>query len=227
MAALMVGVFVAGCGSQSTATQDTNGAQASASTEAVQPGTSLKNNSRVLVMYFSHADNEKLPADVDASTQASRQVENGKITGNTGMIAKWIAQETKADTYSIKTVQPYPSNYNDSTKIGKEEAEKKTRPELQDQPLDLSKYDVIFVGYPIWWGDMPMAMYSFLETHDLAGKTIIPFSTSGGSGLGNTVNAIRNAEPQATVEEGLSIHANDVNDARAQVKQWVSGLHLN
>ncbi|MCH4166624.1 MAG: NAD(P)H-dependent oxidoreductase [Megasphaera sp.] len=226
IAALMVGIF-AGCGSQSTATQNTNGTQQAASTAAVQPGTSLKNGSRVLVVYFSYADNEALPAGVDASARASRQVENGKLVGNTGLMSEWIAQETKGDTYSIKTVQPYPSDYDETVKVGKDEAEKGTKPELQEQPLDLSKYDVIFVGYPNWWGDMPMAMYSFFDTHDFAGKTIIPFCTSGGSGFGNTVDAIRKAEPQATVVQGIAVHANDVKDAKAQVTQWVSGIDLN
>lgn len=227
MATALLAVTV-GCGSQTTAGQNnTQAVQQTAGNGAEQPGTSLKKDSKILVVYFSYADNEKLSDGVDASARASYQLDNGKPIGNTGLVAKWIAQETKADTYSIKTVNPYPNDYDAAVKQGKQEVENGTKPELQNQPLDLKDYDVIFVGYPNWWGDMPMAMYSFFDSQDFAGKTIIPFCTSGGSGFGNTVDAIQKLEPQAMVTQGIAIHANDVKDSKNQVTQWLSGLNLN
>jgi flavodoxin len=217
---------MAGCGDKAADTSSSASKQQTEKVSEVQPGTALHKNSRVLVVYFSYADNEKLASGVDASARASVQMDNNKPIGNTGLMAKWIAQETNGDTYSIKTVKPYPNNYDETVKIGKTEAENGTKPELQQQPLELKDYDVVFIGYPSWWGGMPMAMYSFFDTYDLAGKMIIPFCTSGGSGFGDTTDAIRKLEPQATVMQGLAISANDIAGSKSQVTQWVSGLDL-
>ena len=88
----------------------------------------------------------------------------------------------------------------------------------------MADYDVIFLGYPNWWGDMPMIIYSFLEQYDLSGKTVIPFNTHGGSGFSSTISTIRQLEPQANVLNGLSISRNDIQDAEQEIVTWVKGL---
>lgn len=89
---------------------------------------------------------------------------------------------------------------------------------------NLDDYDVIFLGFPNWWGDMPMAVYSFLDEADFSGKTIVPFVTSGGSGFSSTISTIESMEPGATVQEGLSISGSSAVNAQDQVTEWLSGL---
>lgn len=109
----------------------------------------------------------------------SREDENysvGNITeGNTAVIAKMIAKATGADTYEIKTVKAYPKNYSECTGVAKAEQRENARPAIQGGSPDLSQYDTIFLGYPIWWGDLPMCVYTWLEANNLSAKKIIPF----------------------------------------------------
>ena len=91
----------------------------------------------------------------------------------------------------------------------------------------MDDYDVIFVGYPIWWSDMPMIMYTFFEQYDLSGKTVIPFSTHGGSSFAGTPTTIQRLEPEAKMLDGLTISRNNIQDARQQIVDWVNGLALN
>ena len=146
--------------------------------------------SNMLVAYFSYAENADLPDGVDASATASIQTWNDTITGNTGVVANMIAESTGAELFSIQTVEKYPASYDETIDQGQQERNADARPELTALPENLDAYDVIFLGFPNWWGDMPMALYSFLEQVDLSGKTIVPFVTSGGSGFSSTVSTI-------------------------------------
>lgn len=177
-----------------------------------------------LVAYFSYAENADLPDGVDASATASIQAWNGETTGNTGVIAAMIAEATGADLFSIQTVEKYPDSYNATIDQGQEELNADARPELAVHLQNLDSYEVIFLGFPNWWGDMPMAMYSFLDEVDLSGKTIVPFVTSGGSGFSNTISTIENMESSATVREGLSISGSSAVSARDRVNEWLTGL---
>ena len=108
-----------------------------------------------------------------------------------------------------------------------EEQEAGARPALATQIENLEQYDTIFLGYPNWWGDMPQALYTFLESYDLSGKTIIPFCPHGGSGFSRTQSTIAELQPEATVrEDGLAISRNDVADSAEQVTAWAQGLGL-
>lgn len=183
-----------------------------------------KNATNRLVAYFSYAENAELPDGVDASATASIQVWNGKTTGNTGVLADMIAEATGADLFSIQTVEKYPDTYDETIDKGQEERNADARPELVAHVENLDDYDVIFLGFPNWWGDMPMAVYSFLDEVDLSGKTIIPFVTSGGSGFSSTISTIERMEAGATVQEGLSISGSNATDAQEQVDEWLSSL---
>ena len=207
---------------ESTETETEQSTEGTAEAESSEAGA----QSSLLVAYFSYAENAALPDDVDVSASASIQPWNGALTGNTGVVADMIAQATGADLFSIRTVEQYPDTYDATIDQGQQEQSDGARPELATHLENLDSYDTIFLGFPNWWGDMPMAVYSFLDEVDLSGKTVIPFVTSGGSGFSNTISTIQQMEPQATVQEGLSIGASSATGAQQQVESWLSELGL-
>ena len=207
---------------ESTETETEQSTEGTAEAESSEAGA----QSSLLVAYFSYAENAALPDDVDASASASIQPWNGALTGNTGVVADMIAQATGADLFSIRTVEQYPDTYDATIDQGQQEQSDGARPELATHLENLDSYDTIFLGFPNWWGDMPMAVYSFLDEVDLSGKTVIPFVTSGGSGFSNTISTIQQMEPQATVQEGLSISGSSATGAQQQVESWLSELGL-
>lgn len=181
-------------------------------------------SSNILVVYFTYGENADLPEDVDASASASIQTVDDEVTGNTGAVARMISEAAKADLFSIRTVQKYPDNYDDTLDQAQDEQSQDTRPELETELESLDAYQTIFLGFPNWWGDMPMAVYSFLDDYDLSGKTLIPFVTSGGSGFSSTISEIESAEPEADVLEGLSLSSSEASDAEEVVEDWLDGL---
>ncbi len=207
---------------ESTETETEQSTEGTAEAESSEAGA----QSSLLVAYFSYAENAALPDDVDASASASIQPWNGALTGNTGVVADMIAQATGADLFSIRTVEQYPDTYDATLDQGQQEQSDGARPELATHLENLDSYDTIFLGFPNWWGDMPMAVYTFLDEVDLSGKTVIPFITSGGSGFSNTISTIQQMEPQATVQEGLSISGSSATGAQQQVESWLSELGL-
>ena len=207
---------------ESTETETEQSTEGTAEAESSEAAA----QSSLLVAYFSYAENAALPDDVDASASASIQPWNGALTGNTGVVADMIAQATGADLFSIRTVEQYPDTYDATIDQGQQEQSDGARPELATHLENLDSYDTIFLGFPNWWGDMPMAVYTFLDEVDLSGKTVIPFITSGGSGFSNTISTIQQMEPQATVQEGLSISGSSATGAQQQVESWLSELGL-
>lgn len=207
---------------ESTETETEQSTEGTAEAESSEAAA----QSSLLVAYFSYAENAALPDDVDASASASIQPWNGALTGNTGVVADMIAQATGADLFSIRTVEQYPDTYDATLDQGQQEQSDGARPELATHLENLDSYDTIFLGFPNWWGDMPMAVYTFLDEVDLSGKTVIPFVTSGGSGFSNTISTIQQMEPQAIVQEGLSIGASSATGAQQQVESWLSELGL-
>lgn len=207
---------------ESTETETEQSTEGTAEAESSEAAA----QSSLLVAYFSYAENAALPDDVDASASASIQPWNGALTGNTGVVADMIAQATGADLFSIRTVEQYPDTYDATIDQGQQEQSDGARPELATHLENLDSYDTIFLGFPNWWGDMPMAVYTFLDEVDLSGKTVIPFVTSSGSGFSNTISTIQEMEPQATVQEGLSIGASSATGAQQQVESWLSELGL-
>lgn len=204
--------------------ETTEEAQAEKNTEENGADASGTAGSNILVAYFTYGENADLGDNVDASSSASIQMLDGQVTGNTGVVASVIADLTGADIFSIRTVESYPDNYNDTIDQGQEEQQEDVRPELSGQIENLDSYDTIFLGYPNWWGDMPMAIYSFLDEYDLSGKTIVPFVTSGGSGFSGSVEEIEDAEPDAEVLEGLSLSDSEATDAQRDVEEWLGEL---
>ena len=183
--------------------------------------------SNILIAYFTYGENAELPDDVDASASASIQIFNGEVTGNTGVMARMIAEASGGKLFSIRTVEPYPDNYNDTVDVGQTEKNNGIHPELATHIENLDQYDTIFVGFPNWWYGMPMVMYSFFDEYDFSGKTVIPFCTSGGSAFSDAIDEIKNMEPDATILDGLHIGSSSVTDAESRVSEWVQGLGLS
>ena len=148
-------------------------------------------------------------------------------TGNTKVVAENLAAMQDAQLYEIVPQQPYTDadlNYNDrSTRATVEQNHDAARPEISGSIDHLEEYDVIYVGFPIWWGDMPRILYTFFDTYDLSDKTIAPFCTSGGSGISAAVQAIKELEPSATVTDGLQTSASNAAD---DLTQWLSDIGL-
>lgn len=192
--------------------------------ESSEPAEESTVGNGILIAYFTYGENAPLADGVDAATSASIQYRGDALTGNIGLVADMIANATGGELFSILTTERYPDNYDDT--LDAAQAEKGSRPELASHIDSLNGYDTVFLGYPNWWGDMPMAVYSFLDEYDLSGKTIVPFVSSGGSGFSSTIRAIENAEPDATVLEGLSISASRAPQAEDDVADWLSRLEL-
>lgn len=204
-----------------TDTQETTDTSAEETNQTEAPA---QGGSNMLVAYFTYAENAELPDGVDASSGASIQVWNDEMTGNTGVVAHMISEAAGAEVFSIQTVEKYPDSYDATIDQGQEEQSAGARPELATHIENLDSYDTIFLGFPNWWGGMPMAMYSFLDEYDLSGKTIVPFVTSGGSGFSGSISEIQSAEPGATVLEGLALSDSDAMDAQNDVNEWLGQL---
>lgn len=147
-------------------------------------------------------------------------------SGNTQTIANYIKANTESEIYRILTVNPYPDDLNELYKVGQKELDENARPELTDtiEQEIFSTYDTIYLGYPIWGGTMPMAVYTFLESYDFTGKTIFPFCTHGGSGLGRTEQTIQSICENAVVRDGLSIYGSSAESSQHRVKEWLNEI---
>lgn len=149
---------------------------------------------------------------------------NGKIIdlekGNTHIAAEMIAAITDAELYEIKTVQAYPYEYTLCTEKAKEELKNNEKPELGGD-IDISEYEVIYLGFPNWWGTMPMPVWTFLENHDFSGKTIFPFCTHEGSRMGSSETDLKKLAKGAKVGKGLAIHGSFVKDAEDAIREWI------
>lgn len=196
------------------------------SDDAAEAEQEEKEDSKILIAYFSLGENNGLSDDVDADAGASVAVVNGNVSGNTGVIADYIRQATGGDTFSILTEYYYPENYDETLTVAQQEIENGERPELASHIDNLDEYDTIFIGFPNWWYGLPAPMDSFFEEYDFSGKTIIPFVTSGGSGFSDTIEEIKAYEPNASVLDGLAIYYTDVSDAQSEVNEWIAGLEL-
>lgn len=147
-------------------------------------------------------------------------------TNNTRAIAEQIHSRVGGDMFHLATKKPYPEDYRETTRVARIELDNNERPELTAtiSVEDMNAYDVIFLGYPNWWGTTPMAMFTFLEQFDLTGKTIIPFCTHEGSGLGRGPGDIGKLAPGATLRQGLAVRGSSASRAQGDVDNWLRQL---
>ncbi|MCR1946429.1 flavodoxin [Erysipelatoclostridium ramosum] len=177
---------------------------------------------KILIAYFTLPETD----GTDTSSSASRVVDD-EVLGATEYIASIIQDNTDGDLFEIKTVQNYPTTHEALVDQADEELSKNARPELATHINNLDQYDTIFIGYPNWWGDMPMPLYTFFEEYDFSNKTIIPFNTHGGSGFSSTIQSIKELQPNANIiEDGITISRNNVPDSREDVETWLKDLGL-
>ncbi len=233
-------ICIAGCGTsqkndtQEQTAQNPTSAETSTDTKAETDSTeqdsatsdkqdvqesddTVTGGSDILVVYFSRTGEQYTVGVIDE--------------GNTAIVAKMIAEQTGADLFEVLPVDDhYPMTYAELTDVAKQEQNNNARPEYAGEVPDLSQYDTIFIGAPVWWGDWPMIMYTFFENNAdaLAGKTLIPFSTHEGSGLSGFDRKLESACPDSTILDGLAIRGNDCQNkqdsVRSTVNDWLVGL---
>jgi len=170
-------------------------------------------NSRSLIAYFSRKGNNYVGGSIVSLP-----------VGNTEVAAKKIQKLTGSDIFQIRTVKSYPEDYTEATNVAQKEQKENARPELAEKVNDMDSYDVIYIGYPNWYGTMPMAVFTFLEAYDFSGKTIVPFCTHEGSGMGSSERDIKRLCPKAKVLSGLAIRGGSVERADKEIKNWIKKL---
>lgn len=163
-----------------------------------------------IVVYFSR----------DGENYVSGAIKNLKV-GNTEIAAKMIQDYTNADIFKMEPNVPYSTNYNECIAQAQDDQRRDARPELKEYPKSLEKYDTVYLGYPNYWGTMPMAVFTFLEHFDFNGKTILPFCTHEGSGMGHSEEDIKRLCPGAVVKKGLAIHGTSVSRSEKDIKEWI------
>jgi flavodoxin len=147
-------------------------------------------------------------------------------SGNTRNLAQQIHQKVGGDIFEIVTVNAYPTNYNACVNQAQDEQRRNFRPPLKSSVENMAQYNTVFIGYPNWWGTMPMALFTFLESYNFSGKTIIPFCTSEGSGLGRGVSDIKKIAPAATMLEGFTVRGGSVRNAQRDVDTWLNKIGI-
>lgn len=188
------------------------------------PSSVQKEENKTLVVYFSVPETTD-PNNMTKEEDNSVVVIDGEVLGNTQYVANVIQENTDADIFRIEPQIPYTTDHDDLVDLAKEEQNENARPELKANVENIDQYDTIFIGYPNWWGDMPMILYTFFDNNDFSGKTIIPFNTHGGSGFSGTISTIAELEPNAVVnKDGYTVSRNNVQEAESDVLRWLQEL---
>ncbi|MDE6764548.1 MAG: NAD(P)H-dependent oxidoreductase [Oscillospiraceae bacterium] len=165
--------------------------------------------SKILIVYYSRKGENYWGGSIKKLTK-----------GNTEIVAEMIAESVGGDLFEVDTVKPYSADYHTCTEEAKRELNANARPELKKYMDSLDGYDTIFVGYPNWWGTMPMAMFTFLEKYDFSGKKIVPFCTNEGSGMGKSEIDLKKICTGANVENGLAIQGCAAEKSGGKVSEW-------
>ena len=173
----------------------------------VKNTSDMKNS---IVIFFSHAGDNYSVGNIEV--------------GNTKIVADYITELTGAAQYEIVTHKYDGMAYNPLIQLAKEEANKGELPPYEGAAPDLSKYDTVFIGGPVWWGTYPQVMFTLFKDINLDGKTVYPFTTHEGSGLANCVSDVKKAFPKANVQKGFSMYGHEVRTEKAKVEKWVKGL---
>lgn len=166
-----------------------------------------------IIVYFSRKDENYVSGTIKKLS-----------VGNTEVAAGILQKLTGVELFKLDPIQEYSPNYNECIAQAQADQRRDARPELKSYPEDLAKYDTIYLGYPNYWGTMPMAVFTFLEHFDFTGKTIFPFCTHEGSGLGNSEADIERLCPRARIEKGLALKGGNVNYAEPVIKEWLEEI---
>lgn len=205
LAAVLMLTFAAGCignddvGDTNNATNNTTNNTTDNNSDGNSVGNGSAASGKILIVYYSR-------------------------TGNTETVANQIHSAVGGELVQIETVTPYPAEYSDVTAQAQEELNAGYLPPIKTQIDNIDQYDVIFFGYPIWWGRIPPAMMTFLSENDLSGKTIVPFCTHGGSGQSQSLGDIRQYSPNASISESFVVRGSDVSSSQEEVAAWLEQL---
>lgn len=211
---------------ESSTPQDSSNTAAAPSTEPTTP-TAMGN---ALVIYYSHPETTAAsdPNNLNEEEDNSTVVVDGEILGNTQFVAQIVARETGANLHRIEIDHTYPVPHDELIAQAQDELDSGFRPEISGGIPDLSAYDTIFFGHPIWWADLPPAVYAFLEQADFSGKNVFLFNTHGGSGDAGTPATIAGLQPGANLSaDNYVVSRTVVADAEPDVVAWVEGLGLS
>lgn len=201
-------VLSIGCGNK----KETNDVSKKAN-DVLTKESSNKKDSNILIVYFSRTGENYNVGNVDV--------------GNTAIMASYMKEYLDADSFEIIPTQKYPDSYDECLEVATKEQKEKARPEIEKKLDNIDNYDTIFIGYPIWWGDMPMIIYTFLENYDLSGKTVIPFNTHEGSGNAGTYDTIKNMLKDSDVKvNGLALKGSTARKAEGKrtTINWLKDL---
>lgn len=225
--ALAVMFVLTACGSNPSQAGEKSAGSAQSLSKQAQPSSELKRVSgggKILVVYFSLPETAD-PRNMTREEENSTVVMDGKVLGNTQYVAQIIQEKTGADIFRIEPVTPYPLEHKTLVEQAKQEQKQAFRPAIKESVKNMDAYDTVFLGYPNWWGDMPMILYTFLESYDLSGKSVIPFNTHGGSGFSGTIGTIQDLQPNAVVNKnGFTVSRNDVHEAQPDIVAWLNKL---
>lgn len=233
MILLLMAFSLSACSEQETGHQEQDRLERSEEQQTEEPSTesdvSVQTEEKdaephILIAYFTWAENTHVEnpdeIDVDATTSASVLP-----PGNAAKLAGWIQEQTGGELFSIVVKEPYSSDYDECLDRAAEEEARDDRPELVNHVENMEKYDVIFLGFPNWWYTVPMAVHSFMEEYDFAGKTVIPFCTHGTGGLASTIQDIKKDLPDSTeLREPIGVYRPDVDSAQESINEWLAGM---
>lgn len=234
IAAMLSGALalsIAACGNSTASTS----ASSTQSTSSVQNSTTTQtaakaDNSKSLIVYFDYSENMGDTSGMSADAITSASLAGAKIDGVTTndllVMKDEIQKQTGADVYSVQVTDPYDPDYNTMVSVAQEDQNNNKQFSFKEGLPDLSQYDTIYMGMPVWWGGLPQPMVSFLNQNDFSGKTIIPFGINLGSGFGNMIDQIKEAQPDATVsDDGLTENSHTANDeVVSDVDTWLQNL---
>ena len=197
-------IMATGCNGQNVKTHDR------ASQQDNEISKNQNNMSKSIVIFFSHAGDNYAVGNIEV--------------GNTKIVADYISEITSADQFEIVTHKYDGMAYNPLIQLAKEEANNGELPPYEGNAPDLSQYDTVFIGGPVWWGTYPQVMFTLFKDINLDGKTVIPFTTHEGSGLASCASDVKKAFPKATVTQGWSIYGHEVRTGRAKVEKWLNSI---
>ncbi len=223
-------ICLAGCGSPKPSNAQTPQISAETTQAAAEQQTSQAHdnagaNTAKPDVKVNKASNEAHKSIVVYYSRTDENYNVGKITvGNTAKVAAEIAKQTGADLFEIKPVKPYPANYQKCIEVAQQEKDDNARPQIATTVENFGQYRTVYLGYPNWWGDMPMIVYTFIESQNFDDKTVIPFVTHEGSGLSGTPQKLRKALPKATVTDGIAITGSTAQNKPDEVTKKVSEL---
>lgn len=181
---------------------------------------------KTLIAYFSLGHNSGNFETADATTSASIVIDNNTRYGTTEYIATLIQQQVGGELYSIEVAEPYSQDFNEVIDQNHAEMAEDALPELVGEPLDISQYDTVYIGYPVWATTTPRAIHTFLNQYDLSGKTVIPFCTHNGYGKGNSETVIANLCPQSNILEGIAVDSRNILSAEETVSKWLNDIGM-